>query len=540
MSPDLESIFAELGLSQYLGAFVEQGFDEWDIILDIQESDLDALGVKLGHRRKLQRRIANARGISPSVSLVTSVRPTSEDAKSDSVQPEPTRTELPPEGQGVAKRKYRRHPKPDENAPERPPSAYVLFSNKMREDLKSQNLTFTEIAKLVGENWQNLNASEKEAYESQANADKEKYHRDLMEYKKTADYRKYMQYLHEFKEKQAKRTQADVSKRTKLDPVRLRHSSSSSSTMTPGGNTSSGSGSERLQGSEPPPCRRERLNSIASIAESQHSSTTPTLLSQANSNDETMSSPQAAHFDAGSPREPHYQAPKRQQSWREGGRGVEVSHQHLPSLSNMLEDGRKGMQVPSGSEGNPYSSGFVAANYPRSVPEVPNVLPSAPPKPPLLRHEPSSSSSIGSVSPAAGFARTPGEGPLPIHALLSHHQTLPTPVVAANAAMFERGSPVSGLGTGTTTPSPTDPVPLVRPYFGHGVVPRGYGSQPLPPTGPPARNDEYMADSDVPMTPAPDLIAPIEDRPFKTRLDGMSVLLRAGELVEKHERDERR
>jgi hypothetical protein len=40
MSPDLESIFAELGLSQYLGAFVEQGFDEWDIILDIQESDL--------------------------------------------------------------------------------------------------------------------------------------------------------------------------------------------------------------------------------------------------------------------------------------------------------------------------------------------------------------------------------------------------------------------------------------------------------------------------------------------------------------------
>jgi hypothetical protein len=49
-----------------------------------------------------------------------------------------------------------------------------------------------------------------------------------------------------------------------------------------------------------------------------------------------------------------------------------------------------------------------------------------------------------------------------------------------------------------------------------------------------------MVDSDVPMTPAPDLITPIDNRPFKTRLDGMSVLLRAGELVEKHERDERR
>jgi hypothetical protein len=241
--------------------------------------------------------------------------------------------------------------------------------------------------------------------------------------------------------------------------------------MTPGGNTSSGS--ERLQGSEPPPCRRERLNSIASVTESQHSSTTPTLLSQSNSNDEnmSMSSPQAVYFDAGSPRELHHQHPKRHQPWRESGRPVDSSHQHLPSLSNMLEEGRKAMPVSSGSEGNPYSSGFVTANHPRSVPEVPNVLPSAPPKIPRLRHEPSSNSSVGSISPAASFARTPGEGPLPIHALLSHHQ-LPTPV-AANAVMFERGSSISGIGM---TPSPTDPAPLSRPSFGHGVVTRGYGT----------------------------------------------------------------
>ncbi|KAF5027671.1 hypothetical protein F66182_232 [Fusarium sp. NRRL 66182] len=534
MSSDLGRIFAELGLSQYLGTFIEQGFDEWDIILDIQESDLDALGVKLGHRRKLQRRIANARGISPSASLVTSVRPTSEDVKTDGVQHESSRTEIQPEGQGVAKRKYRRHPKPDENAPERPPSAYVLFSNKMREDLRSQNLTFTEIAKLVGENWQNLNPSEKESYESQANADKEKYHRDLMEYKKTADYRKYMQYLHDFKEKQAKRTQADTSKRAKLDPIRLRHSSSSSSTMTPGGNTSSGSGSERLQGSEPPPCQRERLSSIASVAESQHSSTAPTPLSQSNSNDETMSSPRAAQFDTSSPRDSHHHAPKRQQPWREGGRGVESSHQPLPSLSNMLEDGRTGLPMSSGSEGNPYSTGFVAANHPRSVPEVPNVLPSAPPKPPLLRHEPSSNSSVGSISPATSFARTPGEGPLPIHALLSHHQSLPTPAVAS-ASMFERGSPVPGMGA--ASPSPTD---FPRPPFGHGPVPKAYGFQPLPPTGYLAKKEDSIMDSDVLMTSAPDFPASTEDHLLKARLDGMSVLLRAGELVEKNERDERR
>jgi SAM domain (Sterile alpha motif) len=36
----IEDIFLELGLSQYLDLFVEHGFDTWDTILDITESDL--------------------------------------------------------------------------------------------------------------------------------------------------------------------------------------------------------------------------------------------------------------------------------------------------------------------------------------------------------------------------------------------------------------------------------------------------------------------------------------------------------------------
>lgn len=77
----------------------------------------------------------------------------------------------------------------------------------MRENVKNQNLSFTEIAKLVGENWQCLPAAEKEAYETQANNAKEKYHHDLTAYKKTPEYRKYAQYLQEFKERQAKQNQ---------------------------------------------------------------------------------------------------------------------------------------------------------------------------------------------------------------------------------------------------------------------------------------------------------------------------------------------
>ena len=40
MNQDLDAVFSELGLSQYLGTFVEQGFDTWETILDIQETDL--------------------------------------------------------------------------------------------------------------------------------------------------------------------------------------------------------------------------------------------------------------------------------------------------------------------------------------------------------------------------------------------------------------------------------------------------------------------------------------------------------------------
>jgi hypothetical protein len=73
----------------------------------------------------------------------------------------------------------------------------------MRVDLKGRHLSFTEIAKLVGENWQSLPPNEKEPYETQAFNMKEKYNAELAEYKKTEDHRKYMEYLNEFKEKQA-------------------------------------------------------------------------------------------------------------------------------------------------------------------------------------------------------------------------------------------------------------------------------------------------------------------------------------------------
>lgn len=265
----LESVLCELGIAQYLSVFIDQGFDSWQTILDVTESDLDALGVKLGHRRKLQRRIANYRGVAPDTSLVSITRTSIEDARYDATRGDVGRTDVKI-GLAAPKRKYRRHPKPDEHAPERPPSAYVLFSNKMREDLKGQNLTFTEIAKLVGENWQNLGPIEKAPFERQANEAKEAYNHDLAEYKKTNECKKYNEYLREFRKRQAAQTQEkDAAKRLKTDPESIRGSSTSGGSIGPGGTTSgsgTGSGSESQHGSEPPPSRQQRLGSVASVS----------------------------------------------------------------------------------------------------------------------------------------------------------------------------------------------------------------------------------------------------------------------------------
>ncbi|PVH92977.1 hypothetical protein DM02DRAFT_542433 [Periconia macrospinosa] len=206
---DLGERLERVGLSQYLDTFVAAGFDTWETVLDITESDLSSLNVKLGHRRKLQRAIAEY-GQSYERPLPLGLnRATSIYGSSRSGEESGTETRGNPSvgsaagGTASTKRKYRRHPKPDEHAPERPPSAYVIFSNQVREALKGQDLSFTEIAKVVGERWQMLPAEAREACESQANVAKERYYAMLTEYKKTPQYEAYQKYLEEFKAKHA-------------------------------------------------------------------------------------------------------------------------------------------------------------------------------------------------------------------------------------------------------------------------------------------------------------------------------------------------
>ncbi|KAF2854648.1 hypothetical protein T440DRAFT_514540 [Plenodomus tracheiphilus IPT5] len=230
---DLKDRLARLGLSQYHQAFAAEGFDTWETVVDITESDLSHLSVKLGHRRKLQRAIAESRGQSSDRPLSTSAgRAPSPDRsyRSDDSGPEGKSRQgeasVASNSGTSTKRKYRRHPKPDEHAPERPPSAYVIFSNQVRESLKGQDLSFTEIAKVVGERWQVLPTEEREGCERQANGAKEKYYAELAEYKKTPQFEAYQKYLEDFKAKHAAPTKEG--KRSKLETETSRSTRSSS------------------------------------------------------------------------------------------------------------------------------------------------------------------------------------------------------------------------------------------------------------------------------------------------------------------------
>ncbi|KAI8582174.1 hypothetical protein K450DRAFT_229374 [Umbelopsis ramanniana AG] len=224
----VKDLLSKCGLNQYYERFAEEGFDQLKSLYDITEADLSALNVKRGHRRLLQREIANRKGIpanqplvvehgfgnkdhhSPMTTASTSGYSsmasfnTGQDANgslecssSISSTEDDTSSSSP-----LTKRKYRRHAKPDKNAPIKPPSAYVMFSNDVRKELKDYNMSFTELARIVGNRWKNIESNVKQTYEDAANLAKDEYLRELAEYQKTEEHKHYQKYLTDFRSKQ--------------------------------------------------------------------------------------------------------------------------------------------------------------------------------------------------------------------------------------------------------------------------------------------------------------------------------------------------
>ncbi|KAL8652941.1 MAG: hypothetical protein Q9210_002387 [Variospora velana] len=287
-STDLGPIFDRLGLGRYLERFLDEGFETWETVVDITESDLcvhsgnssalpayhlckrrirrqarpstGTCSLKPGPKpwqclatngqQRLQREIANARGVD--LDIITTATSSSKPHHAIQLDADDD-LDLPPAGgPGRAKRKYRRHPKAsfianvllyekaDTYAPDRPQSAYVVFSNstftlppsgkrgvlidheEVREDLRSENLSFTEMAKRVGEMWQALASEEREPFEAQAGSAKEEYLAEMAQYRLSSNYKVYAEYLADFK---AKHPSSADSKKPRLES----HASTASS-----------------------------------------------------------------------------------------------------------------------------------------------------------------------------------------------------------------------------------------------------------------------------------------------------------------------
>ncbi|GAD94351.1 predicted protein [Paecilomyces variotii No. 5] len=206
---DLAAILQELDMAQYLPSFIHNGFESWADVLDITEFDLDALGVKLGHRRRLQQRVAKERGLPQTQHGSTRSGMATEEMASRS------------------KRRYRWHPKKhpkyaenaaiksdlkinnpiqaDPNAPKKPLTAYAQFANEKRRELQHRGLSFADMAIEIGKLWRELPENEKREAQARAIKARDDYKEALTAYKTTEEHRRYEMYLKEWKARKCAR-----------------------------------------------------------------------------------------------------------------------------------------------------------------------------------------------------------------------------------------------------------------------------------------------------------------------------------------------
>ncbi|TVY39082.1 hypothetical protein LSUB1_G004098 [Lachnellula subtilissima] len=487
---ELGDIFAELGISHYLEDFIDQGFDTWDTILDITESDFDALGVKLGHRRKLQRKIANSRGLSSDRALASPRHTPSEDRQPEEQKAGATKADAREGGAAHgAKRKYRRHPKPDDNAPERPPSAdseacgrklAEYFTRRKKSHMSNKR---PRRKKDTTTNWQNT--------------------------KKTSSYKDYSQYLVEFKARQSNQQQVtdlEIAKRPKLEP----HASNGSS-----GTASSGAS----QHGGDIPIVRARVGSTASsngpwLAEGY----SPAGVSKLNvaagpSNSQSSPNTSSPSFLPGY-RESIYGGTQQSLPWRDVHREDNPAPHKLPHLASISD--RRPSPPSLHNSDSPILTGSVQHHPHRTAPTQSH-------PPPLLSSE-STNRSASSASTSSYFSpHTPMEPPperaLPIPSLYPqkpYETQLPTlrppSLSPQSASLSSQQSPIA-----------------ISSFFEHP-------SSMAPMRGFTATSPQNIGHAERPDTNTRDFIS--QSTNDDNNLDPVSALLKAGEIVNRNSRAE--
>ncbi|KAK1264710.1 FACT complex subunit SSRP1 [Acorus gramineus] len=116
-------------------------------------------------------------------------KPDRKEAKKEATTSKPAPVKRKPkDGDEDGSKKKKPKKKKDPNAPKRAMSAFMMFSNSERENLKKTNpgLSFTDVGRALGEKWKKMTASEKEPFEAMARADQKRYKDEMAGYNKSA------------------------------------------------------------------------------------------------------------------------------------------------------------------------------------------------------------------------------------------------------------------------------------------------------------------------------------------------------------------
>lgn len=179
------------------------------------------------------------------------------------------------------------------------------------------------------------------------------------------------------------------------------------------------------------PARRQRIGSTVSNGEPYYAVSVLSANQHTPGDDSNVASPNTGYFErrweqspsfAVSPRDnstqPTPHSLRRDPTYIDGIRGEQVvSSRQLPPLSDVI-DGRPSLLA---SEAPTPTFGLLSRGHQTSSPApTPPSIASSETRPPSLRKEQSSAGSMSSGSSYSSYPRTPIEGPLPIHALLTN------------------------------------------------------------------------------------------------------------------------
>ena len=233
LSSHLDLSLSHLGLGEYFETLVSHGFDTWDSLAGISEETMAELGIRLGHRRKLQREIASYQGQPRTQPLYSplAIDGGLQDGGEEPKSPHAGQNELETKTEPTKlKRRYRQRRRKDPHAPQKPSCNYVLFGNFLRQQPDVAQLSFVEMAKLVGERWKRLSPEDRATWTSTAVEQKSRYITELAEYQQSKEYQHYQDSLRITKIAQEKRAlTSEVSPTASLETVSSRPNSKESS-----------------------------------------------------------------------------------------------------------------------------------------------------------------------------------------------------------------------------------------------------------------------------------------------------------------------